>query len=387
MITLTLEINKKCNLSCNYCYVGDKTNETMDDRIAYRSVNFAIERINQENHKNRRIKINFLGGEPLLDFDKVKKIVYYCETNSEKNNIDFLYTITTNGTIFDSSIISFLISYNFSLKICLDGDEKINNLSRKMVNGTGSYKYVIRNLDFIKYFELKTRRAVQVSAVITKNNYTYHLEIIKHFHENLGFLDIDAGINTDTKWNKEELERLFGIYRKVLDYYITCYHNNNYFMWRYIENALDSYKDTSKRIYSCGAGIISFYINVKGEMFLCPSLLDQQYSLGNVFGGFSEFGVLLRGELKDIKYIDNPKCLSCKEYENCKSKGCFAASLHENKDIHCPDEFSCLYTRMANQLVRDNLTELEQIEKNARIIGPMPYYIKGVRHPIKNMAY
>ena len=256
-----------------------------------------------------------------------------------------------------------------------------------MVNGTGSYKYVIRNLDFIKYFELKTRRAVQVSAVITKNNYTYHLEIIKHFHENLGFLDIDAGINTDTKWNKEELERLFGIYRKVLDYYITCYHNNNYFMWRYIENALDSYKDTSKRIYSCGAGIISFYINVKGEMFLCPSLLDQQYSLGNVFGGFSEFGVLLRGELKDIKYIDNPKCLSCKEYENCKSKGCFAASLHENKDIHCPDEFSCLYTRMANQLVRDNLTELEQIEKNARIIGPMPYYIKGVRHPIKNMAY
>ena len=86
MITLTIEINKKCNLSCNYCYVGDKTKETMDDRIAYRSVNFAIERINQENHKNRRIKINFLGGEPLLDFDKVKKIVYYCETNIYHNN-------------------------------------------------------------------------------------------------------------------------------------------------------------------------------------------------------------------------------------------------------------------------------------------------------------
>ena len=180
---------------------------------------------------------------------------------------------------------------------------------------------------------------------------------------------------------------LFKIYRKVLEYYITCYHHNNYFMWRYIENAFDSYTDISKRVFSCGAGIISFYINVEGEMFLCPSLLDQQYSLGNVFDGFSEFGTLLREKLKDIKYIDNSKCLSCKEYENCKSKGCFAASLHENNDIHCPDDFSCLYTKMANQLVRDNLEELEEIEKNAKILGPMPYYINGVIHPIRNVAY
>lgn len=28
MITMTLEINKKCNLACDYCYVGDKTNKT-----------------------------------------------------------------------------------------------------------------------------------------------------------------------------------------------------------------------------------------------------------------------------------------------------------------------------------------------------------------------
>lgn len=387
MITMTLEINKKCNLACDYCYVGDKTNKTMDDRIAYRSMEFAIERIKCENHRNRIIKINFLGGEPLLDFDKVKNIVYYCEANSKENQIKFLYTITTNGTILDLSIIEFLIKYKFSLKVSLDGNENVNDLSRKMVNGAGSYKYVIKNLDYLKYFELKTGRAVQASAVITKNNYTHHLETIKHFHEDLGFLDIDAGINTDTKWNKEELNCLFKIYRKVLEYYITCYHHNNYFMWRYIENAFDSYTDISKRVFSCGAGIISFYINVEGEMFLCPSLLDQQYSLGNVFDGFSEFGTLLREKLKDIKYIDNSKCLSCKEYENCKSKGCFAASLHENNDIHCPDDFSCLYTKMANQLVRDNLEELEEIEKNAKILGPMPYYINGVIHPIRNVAY
>lgn len=323
----------------------------------------------------------------MLDFDKVKNIVYYCEANSKENQIKFLYTITTNGTILDLSIIEFLIKYKFSLKVSLDGNENVNDLSRKMVNGAGSYKYVIKNLDYLKYFELKTGRAVQASAVITKNNYTHHLETIKHFHEDLGFLDIDAGINTDTKWNKEELNCLFKIYRKVLEYYITCYHHNNYFMWRYIENAFDSYTDISKRVFSCGAGIISFYINVEGEMFLCPSLLDQQYSLGNVFDGFSEFGTLLREKLKDIKYIDNSKCLSCKEYENCKSKGCFAASLHENNDIHCPDDFSCLYTKMANQLVRDNLEELEEIEKNAKILGPMPYYINGVIHPIRNVAY
>lgn len=37
--------------------------------------------------------------------------------------------------------------------------------------------------------------------------------------------------------------------------------------------------------------------------------------------------------------------------------------------------------------MRDNLEELEEIEKNAKILGPMPYYINGVIHPIRNVAY
>lgn len=105
MINITLELNRICNLSCTYCYLGDKTNEVMSEIIAKSSVDFAIKKIIVQNHVNRVINIDFLGGEPLLSFYLIKKIFTYCKT---KKDVEFTYTITTNGTILDEQIIRFL---------------------------------------------------------------------------------------------------------------------------------------------------------------------------------------------------------------------------------------------------------------------------------------
>lgn len=376
MITVTLEVNKKCNLSCDYCYIGEKDNKTMKLETAIQSIIFAIERINDENHKYRSIKVNFLGGEPLLDLSLIKEIVYYCEMERKKQKIDFTYTITTNGVLLIRKTIDFLVKYNFSLKISLDGNEKINDISRKTINGAGSYRFVVKNLDNIKLFEKKTGKAAQVSAVITKTNYKYLFDTIRHFHEELGFLDIDVGIDREQEWKDEELQSLYYIYNNVLTYYINSYKQNNCFMWRYIESALDNFKNINSRLYLCGAGIVSFYVNTEGEMFLCPALLNSKYSLGNVFDGFSNFGHLVREKLSKIKEIDNEICRNCKDYRICKSKGCFASSLSANGDVNIPDKFSCQYARIGNELVKNNIHILEEIQENARIVGPKEYTIK-----------
>ena len=66
MYTITLEVNQICNLQCSYCYLGEKTNQKMTEEIAYKGLEIAF--VNAEKHKDRRLWIDFVGGEAFLSF-------------------------------------------------------------------------------------------------------------------------------------------------------------------------------------------------------------------------------------------------------------------------------------------------------------------------------
>ena len=66
MYSLTLEINQKCNLSCIYCYLGEKDKSEMPLETATKSIDLAFN--NTKIHRDKKIWIDFIGGEPLLDF-------------------------------------------------------------------------------------------------------------------------------------------------------------------------------------------------------------------------------------------------------------------------------------------------------------------------------
>jgi len=96
METYVVHVTKQCNCRCVYCYEKDKystytweeVKELIDNIVKY----------------NRRFNIEFLGGEPLLAFDLIKKSVDYLES---MNDIEVeQYVITTNGTILTDEMIS-----------------------------------------------------------------------------------------------------------------------------------------------------------------------------------------------------------------------------------------------------------------------------------------
>ena len=89
MIRITLEINRKCNLRCNYCYITEKNDEEMSWETAKNSVEYAINKIKDMNHTKRVIRIDFLGGEPLLSFDLIRRVVEYSRKRGEKEKVKF----------------------------------------------------------------------------------------------------------------------------------------------------------------------------------------------------------------------------------------------------------------------------------------------------------
>lgn len=109
MKKLVIKLGSNCNLSCKYCHCTKSTYEYNEDIIDYIK-------------DNKFNKIVFSGGEPLLYFDVIKKIV---EKLDNKENV---YSFVTNGFLFDDEKIRFFNENNFGMCLSYDGNTNLHNL-------------------------------------------------------------------------------------------------------------------------------------------------------------------------------------------------------------------------------------------------------------------
>ena len=129
---LTLQVTKDCNFMCRYCaFAIDNhiermhTNENMTWEIAKAGVDFLF----SHSSDCEKIAISFYGGEPLLAFSLIKKVVEYAESLFVTKPIKYL--MTTNGSIINEEISDFLNKYQFKLAISFDGPKTIQDFHRK----------------------------------------------------------------------------------------------------------------------------------------------------------------------------------------------------------------------------------------------------------------
>lgn len=112
MQTLMVMMSEKCNLNCSYCGMDKWTNKKIDP-------DFAINRFKELRHQypQETIKVDFFGGEPLLQMPMVKYIVK--EIKSMDN--DYKFFMPTNGIAMTEGILDYLKSEGIDISISLDG--------------------------------------------------------------------------------------------------------------------------------------------------------------------------------------------------------------------------------------------------------------------------
>ena len=111
---------------------------------AKKAIDFFLKR----NIELPEIIIGFYGGEPLLEFDLIKKCVEYVESIVEGKKVFF--NITTNGTLLTDEVVDFFVEKDFKLSISLDGSQKEHDVNRKFRDGSGSFNTIINNIKRIK---------------------------------------------------------------------------------------------------------------------------------------------------------------------------------------------------------------------------------------------
>jgi uncharacterized protein len=87
--------------------------------------------------------LGFYGGEPLLEFPLIQKVVDYTYKKAFKS-INF--SLTTNGSLLSDEVIRYFINNNFSLLVSIDGPESINDRYRRFANGKGTFQKTYQNL-------------------------------------------------------------------------------------------------------------------------------------------------------------------------------------------------------------------------------------------------
>ncbi len=140
---LTIAPTLACNFDCDYCFQrhepGRMSGETEDALIA-----FSRERI----EKSRSVLVTWFGGEPTLCLPTVERLQgALAGLASLAGAVMEPASIVTNGYLLDGRMASRLRAAGItSAQVTLDGPERLHDQRRKLRDGRGTFRTILRNL-------------------------------------------------------------------------------------------------------------------------------------------------------------------------------------------------------------------------------------------------
>jgi His-Xaa-Ser system radical SAM maturase HxsB len=136
-------VTLRCEHSCPYCQVSrqstDKSRFDMSEHTAERALAIAME------SPARHIKVEFQGGEPLLNFPLIAKIVAKAKLSAPKIGKQVEFVIASNLALLTDDILAFCKVNNVLLSTSLDGPADLHNRNRPRPGGN-SYELAVKGI-------------------------------------------------------------------------------------------------------------------------------------------------------------------------------------------------------------------------------------------------
>jgi uncharacterized protein len=140
-------VTLRCDHTCAYCQVSrqteDRTNFDMDGRHADLAVDLVFR------SPSPALKIEFQGGEPLLNFELIRRVVLRAEALNQEHQRDLAFVIASNLTHLTDEILAFCAEHRVSFSTSLDGPEALHNQRRVLPRGS-SYQAAIEGIGRVR---------------------------------------------------------------------------------------------------------------------------------------------------------------------------------------------------------------------------------------------
>jgi len=337
---LCLHVAHVCNLNCSYCfasqgkYCGERA--LMSFETGKRAIDFLIE--NSTGHTN--LDIDFFGGEPLMNWDVVKRLVSYGREVEKIHNKNIRFTLTTNGMLLDDEVTEFCNREMHNVVLSLDGRKEVHDRFRKDYSGNGSYDAILpKFLDFVKKREDKS---YYVRGTYTHHNTDFFNDII-HMAD-LGFKELSmepvvCSPEDICALTEADLPVLFDQYEKLAVEMLKRKKNGNGFTFYHYMIDLTGGPCIYKRVAGCGSGTEYLAVTPWGELFPCHQFVgDEKYSMGDIYKGVTN--TALRDKFASCNAYTRPDCENCWAKLYCAG-GCAANAYHATGDISGVYKYGC----------------------------------------------
>lgn len=324
----------RCEHSCPYCQVSrqssDKDAYDMDPETAALALDSAFR------SPSHNIKIEFQGGEPLLNFELIEEVVVEAERRNVVAGKNLGFVIATNLALLDDRVIDFCRAHDVYLSTSLDGPADLHNKNRPRP-GRNSWELATAGIQRVRE-ELGVDR-VSALMTTTRSSLGRVREIIDTYVEQgLSSLFLRPlspyGFAIKTKsFAAYDVERWLPFYEEGLDYILELNRSGVPMVEQYAATILKKMLTNDDPGYvdltsPAGIGIGALIYNYDGDVYasdegrMLAEMGDRTFRLGNLHTDSYEEIMLSEALLRPLEEsftLSSPMCQDCAFEPYCGS--------------------------------------------------------------------
>ena len=337
---LCLHVAHTCNLNCEYCFASQGKFHGERALMSFETGKRALDFLVENSGTRHNLEVDFFGGEPLMNFDVVKRLVKYARSIEKEKNKNFRFTLTTNGMLIDDDVIEFSNKEMSNVVLSLDGRREIHDKYRVDYSGNGSWEKIVPK--FQKFVKERGNKNYYMRGTFTHQNPDF-LEDIKVMLD-LGFTELSmepvvAKENDPAALTKEDMEIVKEQYEKLAALMLEREKSGKPFTFYHYMLDIKGGPCIYKRISGCGSGTEYMAVTPWGDLYPCHQFVgDEKYKLGNIYDGVTNKEA--QQEFADCNLYAREECRSCWARLYC-SGGCAANAYHKTGSVRGVYEEGC----------------------------------------------
>lgn len=338
---MCLLVEQDCNLRCEYCFAGTGDYGTgkrmhMDYKTGRKALDFLLE--NSGDREN--LELDFFGGEPLMNWDVVKRLVEYGRSKEKDYGKRFRFTITTNGMLLDEEKTDFINKEFSNVVMSVDGRPEVNDRVRKRVDGTGCYDRIMD-----KFKTLAQKRNYEnyyVRGTFTKYNLDFANDVLHLYEQGFDQISVEPVTSEPDKsyaLTEKDLPAIFMEYERLADVILEHDRQGKHFNFFHFMLDLDQGPCAIKRLRGCGSGNEYVAITPDGDIYPCHQFVGyDEYKMGNINDG--TFSMDIKNRFAAAHIYTKEDCSKCWAKFYC-SGGCNANNFIYTGNILTAHKLSC----------------------------------------------
>jgi len=343
-------LTETCNSKCRYCY--EKSLKEFDNKLDKKfkfdfstpeSSEVDVKKLRNFLIQDKNPVLIFYGGEPLLEIEKIEKII----DNLKDRGIKF--RMQTNGKLLDKLPAKYLNAIG-KLLVSLDGDKERTDFNK----GQGTYDLVMKNLETIRQNGFQGEIVARMTISEFPDIFEQVLSLIEagftsiHWQLDAGFFKFD--------YDKEKFSKFVTSYNKsiskLITYWLSDMRENHRVLkiYPFIGIMQDLLNNTTTGL-RCGAGQEGYSIDTRGKIIACPIMnCITDFEAGDLETSPSE--------LKKFP-VDDKECGKCPEFELCGGRCLYwrEAKLWPKEG----DELICKTIKHLISELKKNLPKIQEL--------------------------